>query len=257
MFLPFDLQSLGLHSPAELDRLRVVLVRARNPLNIGAAARAMSNFGFFNLRVVSPYDVAFREAKSAMAAAEVLRKAQEFATVAEAISDCTLVVGTTGAHNRELELPLHRLEPAARTIRKHLAGGAQVALLFGTEKFGLSNDDLSYCHAVLRIPTRPGHASMNLGQSVAVCMYELVREAKAKSAATKTKAAAVGEIDRLTEILLQDLRVSGYVKARTATSTEQKVRRLVRRLKLNAEDAELLTGMFRQIAWKLQRGSED
>src|SRR6266404_7904189 len=78
------------------DNLRVVLVSSRNPLNIGAAARAMSNFGFSRLRVVNPYDRAFREARSAVgAAAAVLAGAEEYTNLAEAVADCTLVVGTT------------------------------------------------------------------------------------------------------------------------------------------------------------------
>ena len=81
--------------PAEFENLRVVLVNARNPLNIGAAARAMSNFGFYRLRVVNPFDAAFREARSAVGAAAVLTAAEEYKTVAEAVADCSLVVGTT------------------------------------------------------------------------------------------------------------------------------------------------------------------
>ena len=83
----------------EFDRLRVILVAARNPLNIGAAARAMSNFGFRHLRVVSPYEVAFREARSAVGAAALLSSAEEYTSVAEAVADCTLVVGTTAVVN--------------------------------------------------------------------------------------------------------------------------------------------------------------
>ena len=131
--------------PAELDRLRVVLVSTRNPLNIGAAARAMSNFGFRHLRVVNPYDPAYREARSAVGGVSVLAKSQEFESVAEAVADCTLVVGTTAVRHRELQHPLRRLEEGARLIRKRMAAG-RVALLFGSEKFGLSNDDLSHCH---------------------------------------------------------------------------------------------------------------
>src|SRR5438876_11168456 len=87
-------------------RLFVVLVNTRNPLNIGAAARAMSNFGFLHLRVVNPYELAFREARSAVGASPVLVSAQEFKTVAEAVADCTLVVGTTAASRRELQHPV-------------------------------------------------------------------------------------------------------------------------------------------------------
>ena len=86
------------------DAVRVVLVAPRNPLNIGAAARAMSNFGFLNLRVVNPYDVAYAEAKSAVNASAVLEASVQYATVAEAIADCTLVVGTTAVGHRQLQV---------------------------------------------------------------------------------------------------------------------------------------------------------
>jgi TrmH family RNA methyltransferase len=161
---------------ADFDRLRVVLVATRNPLNIGAAARAMSNFGFLNLRVVNPYDAAFRAARSAVGASELLARAEEYKSVAEAVADCTLVVGTTAVRHRELHHPLKRLEIGSRLMRKSLAS-SPVALLFGSEKFGLSNQDLSHCHCLMRIPTGEGNISMNLGQAVAVCLYELVRNA--------------------------------------------------------------------------------
>src|SRR6476660_124884 len=119
------------------DHVRVVLVAPRNPLNIGAAARAMSNFGFLHLRVVNPYDVAYAEAKSAVNAAAVLNRSEQFATVAEAIADCTLVVGTTAVGHRQLQHSLRRLEYGGKLVREELAAG-KVALLFGSEKFGLS-----------------------------------------------------------------------------------------------------------------------
>src|SRR5436305_10038542 len=144
----------------EFDRLRVVLVAARNPLNIGAAARAMSNFGFTRLRVVSPYDVAFREARSAVGAPALLANAEEYKSVAEAVADCSLVVGTTAARDRELQHRLRLLPEASVLIRQQLAAGP-VALLFGSEKRGLANEDLSHCHWLLRIPTPEEHISMN------------------------------------------------------------------------------------------------
>ncbi len=236
----------------ELDRLRVVLVSTRNPLNLGAAARAMSNFGFSRLRLVSPYDPSFREARSALGAAELLANAEEFTTVAEAVADCSLVVGTTAARNRELHHPLKQLEEGARLVRKRLAT-RPVALLFGSEKRGLSNDDLNHCHWLLRIPTRPQHGSMNLGQAVAVCLYELVRSSAGKSASGAGKHATAAEEERITAALLEALRASGYVKPRAEASAEAKVRRLVRRLDLEEQDAQSLTGMLRQILWKLGR----
>ena len=107
-----------------LDNLRVVLVATRNPLNLGAAARAMSNFGFLRLRVVNPYEVAFREARSAVGASALLASAEEYNSVADAVADCTLVVGTTAVRHRELQHPLRRLEQGARLIRKQLASAA-------------------------------------------------------------------------------------------------------------------------------------
>ena len=233
------------------DQLFVVLVGARNPLNIGAAARAMSNFGFTNLRLVNPYPLAFREAKSAVGASSVLKRAQEYKTISDAVADCSLIVGTTAARNRKLDHELRPLQEGARLIRRALQG--HVALLFGSEKRGLSNRDLSYCHWLMRIPTREPNPSMNLGQAVAVCCYELAREPVLVSKRRIRSAAPSADVDRLTSLLLDSLRTSGYMKPTSAVATDEKVRRLVRRLNISPDDAHLLDGMFRQILWKMQR----
>src|SRR5580698_941324 len=218
--------------------LRVVLVSPRNPLNIGAAARAMSNFGVFELRLINAYKVAFLEAKSAVNASKILINAREFETVAEAIADCALIVGTTSIGHRALEHPLRRLETGGRIIAKKLAS-APVALLFGSEKFGLSNEDMSHCHWLMRIPTREEHGSMNLGQAVAVCLYEITRNpAAAKAVPESRRAAPAAEAERITQLLEDILDRSGYVKARVKGSTRLKIRRLIRRMDLNAHDAE-------------------
>jgi TrmH family RNA methyltransferase len=228
----------------QLDRIVVVLVAARNPLNIGAAARAMSNFGFLRLRVVNRYQVAFREARSAVGAPELLREAEECAALAEAIGDCSLVVGTTAVGSRQVEHPVHRLETGGRLICEHVAVGGRAALLFGSEKRGLSNDDLSYCHWLMRIPTREEHISMNLGQAIAVCLYELIR-GEALPVAGNTGALATGEeLDRMERALLEALRASGYMKPGTEAATEEKARRLIRRMLLSSEDADTWTGML-------------
>ena len=235
---------------ASLDRLCVVLVSTRNPLNIGAAARAMSNFGFSSLRVVNPYEPSFREASSAVGGAAVLSNAQQYSSVADAVADCALVVGTTAAHNRELNHPLKLLSDGARLIRKRLMSG-RVALLFGSEKRGLSNHDLSHCHWLLHIPTREEHVSMNLGQAVAVCLYEIVRDSKKVLAPAKIQPAAAEELERITSLLLEVLQGTGYVNPEAASMSEEKARRLVRRLNLDHADAAVLQGMLRQIKWKV------
>jgi TrmH family RNA methyltransferase len=236
----------------ELDRLRVVLVDVRNPLNIGAAARAMSNFGFGHLRVVNPYEVAFEGARSAVGASSLLAHAEKFTTVAEAVSDCSLVVGTTAIGHRDLQHTLQRLEAGAPMIRAHLAS-APCALLFGSEKFGLSNNDMSHCHWLMHIPTRDEHLSMNLGQAVAVCLYELVRDAAASANSDTREVASSAELERIHETLLFALKASEYPKFNSSQTFRAAVRRMVYRLRLHSGDAEFFLGMLRQILWKLEQ----
>jgi len=234
----------------DLDNLRVVLVATRNPLNIGAAARAMSNFGVRHLRLVKPYEVAFREARSAVGAADLLANAREYATVAEAVADCRLVVGTTAAGRRQLQLELMPLERGRQPVRNQLRT-APVALLFGSEKVGLSNEDMSHCHWLMRIPTRAAHGSMNLGQAVAVCLYDLARPGKSEAAKSNSIPATSADLKRLTDLLFNVLDRSGYVKPRLAAATTEKLRLMVHRLNLSDSDAELWLGMLRQIDWRL------
>ena len=256
----------------ELERLRVVLVKSRNPLNIGAAARAMSNFGFRHLRVVNPYAPSFREARSAVGASELLQQAEEYESVGEAVADCALVVGTTAVRNRVLQQHLEVLEDGARLIRRKLDASAseKVALLFGSERVGLSNEELSHCHWLMRIPTVEENISMNLGQAVAVCLYEIAcgeaRGASGARGATKNSGArkriaepdamatdrsATGEeMERITELLNEALRESGYPGP--VASNEMKVRRLVRRMGLSELDAEVWQGIVRQMLWKIR-----
>src|SRR6202035_2531250 len=110
-------------------------VDVRNPLNIGAAATKLSNFGVDRLRLVKPYDVAFQNARSAVGAAATPEDADDYQAVAEAVADCSLVIGTTAVGHRDLQHSLQRLEAGAPVIRRHLATGP-CALLFGSEKFG-------------------------------------------------------------------------------------------------------------------------
>ncbi len=241
-----------------MENLRVVLVATRNPLNMGAVARAMSNFGALHLRVVKPYEKAYRESVSAVGASAVMKSAEEFATVPEAVADCSLVVGTTAVGNRDVRQPLLGLQEAAHLIRERMPN-SRVALLFGSEKRGLSNDDMSYCHWLLRIPTREEHRSMNLGQAAAVCLYEL---AKSETGDSKLKNAPPGGADerhfarmetvkRITEAWLEALQRSGYVGARASSTSEEKLRRMLRRFIWEESDAEVVLGMMKKIAAKL------
>ncbi len=253
-----------------------VLVRTRNPLNLGAVARAMSNFGAAELRAVEPFEKAWREARSAVGAGEVMAGAKEFASVAEAVADCSLVVGTTSVGNREVKHPLRDLAEAAPLLHERMSTG-RVAVLFGSEKWGLSNEDLSYCHWLVRIPTREEHRSMNLGQAAAVVLYELGRgserftteaaggpqsskrsgagkrkQASARSVApANVKFAEMETVERIGEALLEALVKSGYLGPRSEDLAEEKLRRMLRRFSMEAADAEVLLGMLRKILWKM------
>ena len=240
---------------AEFDRLSVVLVGTRNPLNIGAAARASSNFGFLHLRVVRPYDLAFREARSAVDAEQLLSEARQFANVAEAVADCSLIVGTTDGRQRNPMLPIRRLEQAAVAIREHVRSGGSVAVLFGSEKVGLSNQDLNQCELLLRIPTREGHPSMNLGQAVATVLYELVRQTEPESSEgslISDRPATAGERERLVSVLVSALSLSGYDQRGADSALEEKICRMVGHLHLTQSDVQEWLGPLRQILWKLE-----
>lgn len=234
----------------------VVLVRPRNPLNIGAAARAMTNFGARHLRLINPYEVAFREARSAVGASAVLKNTEQFESVAAAVADCALVVGTTAVRNRALHNPLRRLnDKSASAIRKALESH-RVALLFGSEKIGLTNEDFTHCHWLLNIPTHEQHISMNLGQAVAVCLFGLAGSVADETPRDAERAPA-GEIEKVTQNLYEALKISGYVKPGNDAVSERKVRRLMLRLNLGSMDAKVFLGMVRQIVWKLRQSSEN
>jgi tRNA/rRNA methyltransferase len=254
--------------PEQQSRLITILVRARNPANIGAVARAMHDLGYEHLRVVNgfhaPFEAAQLEAaqKAAVHSQDVLAKAQPSDSLANAVADCTLVLGTTAVGARVLEQPLHTLAEATPIIQAHLAASptAKVALLFGSEKTGLSNDELSHCHALVTIPmntrTADRHLSMNLGQAAAVCLYTIAQTTERNSdprPGEKTRAATSAEEERLTTLLLKVLARSDYTRRHPANSREPVIRRLVRRMANSSNDATVWAGILRQLLHALPK----
>ena len=240
---------------SQTDRLRVVLVRPRNPLNIGAVARAMANFGLSQLAVVAAYAPHWREAKSAVGAPDLLKNAAEFATLAEAVVDCTLVAGTGTLTWRKPEQKV--LSPAAFAPLAHaeLARGGHAAIVFGPEKHGLTREDLSWCHVLIQIPTDARQPSMNLGQAVAVCLYELAARDPATGIAlesgVKTASAASGNLDLLAGLVEQTMQATGYSPKIMEAANRHDLRLLLRRLALTPHDIRRILGIFRRILWKL------
>ena len=285
-------------SAAARARLTVVLVGARNPSNIGAAARAMQDFGFSDLRIVNDYAAPFEAAqleaaqteppKSAVGAASVMQQARRFSSLPEAIADCTLIAGTTAIGDRDLQRTIRPLQQSTPELLAHLQAAAtkpgapdlasetradptptptgtpasqpRVAILFGSEKTGLTNDQLSHCSLLLTIPLfapeAARHLSMNLGQSVAVCLYELTREGLegAKPLPALHEAPATAEDrERLTQLLLDVMHTTDYTRRFPANATEPLVRRLTQQLGTTHRESMTWMGILRQILWNSQK----
>lgn len=257
------------------ELLTVVLVGARNPQNIGAAARAMQDFGFGDLRVVNGFAAPFEAAqldaanalaptKSAVGATHVMESARRFDDLAKAIADCQIVVGTTAIGGREMEREVLPVQQVAGSLRDEMNRGQRVALLFGSEKTGLTNEQLSHCSMLTTIPMfapeNARHLSMNLGQSVAVCLYELVREGFERSRALPVvSASAISQEDRerQTQMLLQAMETTGYARRFPANAREHVVRQLAQQLGRDREEAATWMGFFRQVVRAGARGDKN
>jgi tRNA/rRNA methyltransferase len=272
----------SLLSESQRDRIEIVLVSPRNPLNIGAAARAMANFGFARLAVVAPYEPNWREAKSAVGASDLLQNAKCAERLEEAVAGCTLVVGTGSLEHRKPEQPVIPLPELGPRVCEEIARGGRVALVFGSEKRGLTQEDLAHCHILAVIPTNPLQPSMNLGQAVAVCLYEIAsrmnpmevtaavssadREAVANEAGRGSSPATVNEADPelpastfdlelLTGVIEETMLAANYSPPAMRKANRHDLDLLLRRLALTGRDAVRILGLFRRILWQLKRGS--
>jgi TrmH family RNA methyltransferase len=236
-----------------LIRYRVVLVSPRNPLNIGAAARAMANFGLDDLAAVSPFAAGWREARSAVGAERLLREARSV-SMSDALSDCHLVLGTTAARRREIRKPLIELPGARDFIDERLPSGGRVALLFGSEKRGLANRDLERCHALLRVPTDAKTPSMNLSHAVAVVCYELGRNRPPtfplphKGGGERLdEPPTVEQLDDLVQKGLGALERVGYMKDLPKAVQSEKLRRKFLRWRMTRSDSAFLQAFFKRV----------
>jgi tRNA/rRNA methyltransferase len=251
--------------PAEIqrDRLDVVLVSPRNPLNIGAVARAMANFGFSRLAVVAAYAPHWREARSAVGAPELLATARETEALADAVKECTLVVGTGTLTYRKPEQIVVQLPDLAPLLRGEIARGGRVALVFGPEKHGLSREDLSWCHLLVEIPTDSRQPSMNLGQAVAVCLYELASRAFVSDEipeiadpgkeARREPMAESGRLDLLAGVVEEAMIAAEYSPLPMREANRHDLRLMLRRLGPSERDTRRILGVFRRILWRLKR----
>lgn len=229
-------------------RIRIVLVGTQHPGNIGSAARAIKTMGLRRLVLVDPQRYPHVEALAMAAGADdVLADAQIFAGLAEAVADCRLVLGCTA---RDRRVALEQLMPRAAAARAcEAAETAEVALVFGRERTGLSNEELQLCHAAVHIPADPAYSSLNLAAAVQVLAYELrlsllEREAAGAAIAESRTVAPHAELEGFFAQLAQALDEIDFHKGRAPESAMRKLRRLYLRADLDAKEVRLLRGIL-------------
>jgi TrmH family RNA methyltransferase len=242
-----------------LERVRIVLVRPRSSGNVGAAARAMKNMGLGRLVLVAPWRFE-RAPAAAMAvhAADVLADLRVVATVTEAVAGCGLVVGTSA---RETAVGHGAVSPRLLAPEVVAASAANdIALVFGPENHGLSNDELVHCQRLVHIPASGAYGSLNLAQAVLVCAYELFLAA-AETVATGPAAAparglaASERLELMYGKLEAALRRIGFLRADTAEHMMRTVRRMLGRAGLDEREVRVVLGLARQLAWYGTRGA--
>ncbi|WP_249677172.1 tRNA (cytosine(32)/uridine(32)-2'-O)-methyltransferase TrmJ [Pseudomonas abieticivorans] len=239
-----------------LQNIRVVLVNTSHPGNIGGAARAMKNMGLSRLVLVDPLDFPSHEADArASGASDVLENAQVVATLEEALVGTTLVLGTS-ARDRRIPWPLLDPRECGTKSVEEAAQGGEIALVFGREYAGLTNEELQRCHFHVHIPSNPDFSSLNLGAAVQVLAYE-VRMAwlAAEGQASKTEKVEVAsvrsgdvsttdEMERFYEHLEKTLVDIGFLDLQSPRHLMARLRRLYGRSSVNRAEMNILRGIL-------------
>ncbi len=237
-----------------LTNVRIVLARTSHPGNIGAAARAMKTMGFGDLRLVAPRTFPDPQATAlAAGAADVLGGARVHATLAEAIADVVVAVGFS-ARTRDLSHAPRALREVAPGIVEAAANGA-VALVFGNETSGLSNDELGRCAVLATIPANPAYSSLNLAAAVQVACYELATcaHAFAPNPASEREAATVEDREALFAHWEAAAIASGYLDPAQPGRMMERLRRLFARTRLERAEVKLLRGLLAAFEARMRR----
>ena len=242
---------------ASRDKFAFVLFRPQSAGNIGAAARALKNMGFDDLRLVAPGTLKSREATAmAVHADDVLARATVYRDLPAALADCSLAVGTTSRRGgyRSRAAPLR----AAAAELAALAGSNKIAIVFGREDRGLTNRELKLCHRLIAIPAAPEYPSLNLAQAVMVVAYELMMAANESAAAGEARrtphfveaAASDPMLERMEEALV----AIGFIPEDNRDHIMLAIREIFGRSGLTAREVEILNGMARQMRWAAEGG---
>lgn len=231
---------------------RFVLVRPRNPLNIGAAARAMANFGFEEMVAVKPHAPVWKETTSAVGAERLVLAARATQSIEEATGDCALVVGTTALRDRRADRPVVPLPSLADHLCRHhpevLAGRARAAVLFGSEKTGLPGTYLARCHFWITIPTDDRTPSMNLSHAVALTAYAWAQAGARPAPALRAgepAMATVADRRRLATHAREVFDAVGFLPFLSAAEKTRKAREKLLAWRIQRPDVALMHGLFR------------
>jgi len=231
-----------------MQHVHVVLVGTTHPGNIGASARAMKTMGLANLRLVAPAGFPSAEVTArAAGAGDVLAGTRVFGTLAEAIGDCGVVLASS-ARVRGIPWPEYTPREAVGRVLDAARAGTEVALVFGREQSGLSNEELSLCHGMIRIPANPDFSSLNLASAVQVIAYELNVAAAAGGAKEKTEeedsrrvnAAELEQFYAHLEACMTDI---GFMRPEQPRRLLLRLRRLFNRAALDENEYNILRGI--------------
>lgn len=255
---PHSLTSAPMNTSESLvidsSRLRVVLVGTQHPGNIGAAARAMKTMGLARLVLVAPEHYPAEEAfRRAAGADDVLAVAEVVDTLAEAVADCHFVLGCTARSRRVALDELSPREAGQRAVS--MAGKGEVALVFGRERTGLSNEELQLCHVAVHIPANPVYSSLNLAAAVQVLAYEVRLALLAEASSAAPAAAGDAGEDMASHAQLEGLFAQlgdalddvDFHKGRAPESAMRKLRRLFLRAQPSEQEVRLLRGILADV----------
>jgi len=240
---------------ANLSNIAVVLVNPLYPENIGSVARACANFGIEELILVNPQDLTPlpMEAMATKAGLPILKKMKIFETLEEAIKDFNVVIGTTARLGKK-RLVHYTPQDLAEEICA-LSLNNRIAILFGNERLGLSNEDLFYCDKVLTIPTTE-KASLNVSQAVVIILYEIFKAASKGLSLEKPPLAKEEEINTMFKLIEATLRAIDYIPHQNPTLWLTHIRRFLTSRELTSREVKIIMGFCRQLLWALGKPLE-
>lgn len=246
-------------SGSVLDRIRIVLVNPVYAGNIGGCARAMKNMGLHQLWLVAPQQYPHPEASwRAVAAADVLESARVVDTVDEAIADCALVIGTS-ARERRIAWPVSTPRECATELLSVAGGDQPVAVLFGREDYGLSNEDLQRCNRHLCIPTDAAYSSLNLAMAVQILAYELFLQYETPTAdatAWDRPLASNQDLEFLYEHLERVAIDVGFLDPKRPRQMMPRMRRLFSRVRMDIMELNILRGLLAAVEKQRPEGGQ-